>query len=422
MGRAEFLRILLGCALSLQSCTSATKNALTRPFKRPRQQTSAPIRSVSLEAATVDPHASEALVAVRLSGSVINTVVVPVATRNGTDLFPNRRAVAGVEYAATSTLVIFRPGDDPVKIVSIPILKGQPGQWFELVIPEEVQGGSALVTSARIVFAPGAPPKPSKPRARGPKPPQRGALAFELDLANFKATDSGLMDGKPCWRTRFSHGRTQLGNHEVGLYTDPALFPGTRPFEVRDNLLALRTEKLAHDIRDPVSGQVFAYGASALTTQTLFSQAYGYFEWDARLNSAQGTWSGLWLLPAGGGWPPEIDVVETPRNGRYGRAHTNVAAHWIQDRQHWSVSARLPVDRILGHSLDLVSDFHRHAVDWRPDFTTWYVDDVEIFQAPTHFHRPAYALMDLTLGGWGGSPNLPAGFDEMLIRSMRVWR
>jgi hypothetical protein len=422
MGRAEFLKLLLGGALSLQGYTSAAKDALTRPLRRKATPEAAPIRSVSLEAASVDPRASAALVTVRLSGSIINTVVVPVATRNGTDLFPDRRAIAGTDYSATSALVVFRPGDDPVKIVSIPILRAKPGRSFELVIPEEVQGAAALVTSARIVIEPGPAPKPQNLRGRPPKTPHRGALAFELDLARFKATDSGFSDGKPCWRTRFSDTRVQLANHELGIYTDPVVFPGTKPFEVRDHLLALRTEKLGSEIRDPASGQSFAFGSSLLTTQTLFSQVYGYFEWDMRLNTAPGTWSGLWLLPADGGWPPEIDVMEAPRNGRYGRGHTNVAAHWRQDGRHWSISARLPVDRLLGQKTDLVGDFHKHAVEWRPDFTTWFIDDVEIFQAPTHFHRPAYAIMDLTLGGWGGKPDLPLGYDEMVVRGMRVWR
>ena len=422
MGRAEFLKLLLGGAISLQRFTNAARDALARPLRRKAAPDSAPIRSVSLEAARVDPHASAALVAVRLSGSVINTVVVPVATRNGADLFPDRRAIAGTDYSATSALVVFRPGDDPVKIVSIPILRAKPGRWFELVIPEEVQGAAALVTAARIVFEPGPAAKPRPPRARTSKLPYRGALTFELDPARFKATDSGFSDGKPCWRTRFGYARVQLANHELGIYTDPVLFPGTRPFEVRDQVLALRTEKLSSDIRDPASGQSFGFGSSVLTTQTLFNQAYGYFEWDARLNAAPGTWGGLWLLPADGGWPPEIDVMESPRNGRYGRSHTNVAAHWRQQGRHWSISARLPVDRLLGQKADLVGDFHKHAVEWRPDFTTWFVDDVEIFQAPTHFHRPAYPLMDLTIGGWGGTPDLPLGFDEMLIRGMRVWR
>ncbi|OJU10483.1 MAG: hypothetical protein BGN86_00495 [Caulobacterales bacterium 68-7] len=406
--RFQFLQLALGGALA----TGGGALAATAPAKT----------TVTIDPAGVDPSAKAAYVNVRLSGRVVNTVVVTVMTRNGSDLFPDRRALSGVHYRPVNQLLVFRPGDAAVKTVTIPLIGGaKADQWFELIVPTEVQGAAGGGASARIRFTPGARNTPAASTSRPMKTPTRGAQTFELDLRSARANDSGLIGRRPCLRSRFSHGRTQPNNGELGFYTDPQLHAGTRAFDFKDGVLTLRTEKLRNPIR--VGGVTYEYGSSVLTTQTMFSQTYGYFEWDARLSSAPGSWSGLWLLPSNGAWPPEIDVMEAPRNGQYRNADTNVAAHWMDGPRHDSVSARLSIDKILGRPVDLVKDFHRHAVEWRKDFTTWFLDDVEIFQAPTHFHSEAYALMDVTVGGWGGRPELSGGAaDEMQIRSMRVWR
>ena len=405
--RLQFLQLALSGAVAARAGGAL---AATAPAKQ----------TVIIEPAEVDPSAKTAYVNVRLSGPVVNTVVVPVMTRNGSDLFPDRRAISGANYRPVNQMLVFRPGDTPVKTVTIPLTGGKADQWFELIVPTEVQGAAGGGASGRVRFRPGARNAPAASTSRPLKTPTRGAQSFELDLKTMQATESGYVGRRPCLRSRYSHGRTQPNNGELGYYTDPKLHPGARPFEVADGVLTLRTEKLKSPIRD--GGVTYEYGSSVLTTQTMFSQTYGYFEWEARLNSAPGSWSGLWLLPANGAWPPEIDVMEAPRNGQYRNADTNVAAHWMDGRRHDSVSARLGIDKILGRPVDLVKDFHRHAVEWRKDFTTWYLDDVEIFQAPTHFHSAAYALMDVTVGGWGGKPDFSNGGTEMQIRRMRAWR
>jgi beta-glucanase (GH16 family) len=429
MNRAEAIKAIAGCLFSLKEC--GRYPAAVTPVSARLADAGAPgrgpppasdrIPTVSLIDTEVDPNASEAHVEVRLSGPVFSTVAVSVLTRNSSDLVAERRAIAGYQFNYASQLFIFRPGDDPWRSLTVPLLGGKDGQWFEVVITG-VDGAGPSASVCRITFRTGAKNSARPSRQRAPaQAPRQGAPTFELNLADFHATDTGRIDGKPCWRTRFHHGRTQTGNSEIGLYTDPVLHPGTRSFEVRDGALRLRVEKLARPILFEPEGREYAYGTSVLTSQALFNQLYGYYEWDARLSDARGTWSGLWLVPADGSWPPEIDVMEAPRNGEFGKSDSNAASHWVAGGVHLSVASKLQADRILGRPINLVDDFHRHSVDWRPDYTTWFIDDVEVWQAPTRFHVPAMAMMDVAVGGWAGAPDFSTGSTEMQVRSFRVW-
>ena len=52
------------------------------------------------------------------------------------------------------------------------------------------------------------------------------------------------------------------------------------------------------------------YISGILTTQSRFSQKYGYFEIRAKIPVGIGVWPAFWMLADDGGWPPEIDVME----------------------------------------------------------------------------------------------------------------
>ena len=164
-----------------------------------------------------------------------------------------------------------------------------------------------------------------------------------------------------------------------------------------------------------------SYGASVLQAAWL-SQQYGYYEVETQTSSARGTWSAFWLLPADGSWPPEIDVFEHPRNGEIGPDKTTVAHHWGTQADRKSIGATLDLRRLLGRPIDLTSGFHTYAVDWRADYTTWFVDGVEVFRTPTRFHKPAFPLLDVAVGGWGGTPDFSKGTTEMKVRALRVYR
>ena len=101
-----------------------------------------------------------------------------------------------------------------------------------------------------------------------------------------------------------------------------------------------------------ISGMVSSYGK--------FSFTYGYAQIVAMLPSGQGLWSAFWTLPAAGGWPPEIDIMEN-------WAQTETIHVFLHDGK----SGRAQASVILPTYSD---KFHTYGVDWEPGSISWYVD------------------------------------------------
>lgn len=380
-----------------------------------------PLPRLVLEDARVDPRASVAYVTARLvpEAPPTTTVVAEVSTRNGSDLNHSKR----VGLPTVSKLIVFRAGDPPVQSLAVPLDKVShrtPGSWFEVLGAQGQTGLSDSRLLARVTFEPGAANRPAPFKPRPEARPAKGALAYELDVAAFKASDPG---GPGVARTRYQFGRFPEG--DIGYYTDPVLHPGTRSWEVRGDELILRGEKFDKPLEVEIDGRKrrFEYGSSVLEWAWL-SQLYGYYEVEAMTSSARGTWSAFWLLPTDDTWPPEIDIFEHPRNGQILPGHTTTANHWKDAKgAHRSIVAHHKLDRLLGRPIDTTREFHTYGVDWRKDYTTYYFDGREIWRTPTRFHKPAFPLLDVAIAGkWAGPPDLSTGTSEMRIRSLKVWK
>jgi len=361
----------------------------------------------------VDPIASTVHVPVKLSETPSTTVYVELATVNGEG---DMLAWEGGQYERLITTLSFPAGGPTEQSVTIR-LRPDPanaGRAFGLFNTQAMNPGLQRAAEKTVItFVRGARRTRSIAFTAPQRAPKRGALTYSLGPIPFAASENG---GRHVWRTRFVHGRVQDGNQELGYYTDPALHPGARPFEVRGGVLVLRAEKFPRARTFEVGGarRSFEYGASVLQAAWL-SQLYGYYECEAMTSSARGTWSAFWLLPADGAWPPEIDVFEHPRNGEVTPGVTTVAMHWGTQADHKSIGAT-----IKGFE-ELTAGFHTYGVDWRQDFTTWYLDGREIWRTPTRFHQPAFPLLDVAVGGWGGPPDFSRGTTEMQVRALRVY-
>jgi hypothetical protein len=386
------------------------------------------------KAVSVDPLADMAYVSLTLDKSPASTVTVPVLTRNGT-------ALEGVAFKRVSTSVVFPAGTSTLnQIVAIPLVPnaGNVGKTFELYVQGASINGVAgysgdtdqwgeLHTFINFVAGssnqqpapPAAPPPATTPPTTGAGG-TKGALVYQFDPVTFKASDQG---GANTFLTRFNFGRDQAGNGELGLYTDPVLYPGTNPYEIRNGVLVMRAEKFAAP--KSYNGKMFNYGACVLEANWL-SQLYGYYECEAQTSSARGTWGAFWLLPSDGTWPPEIDIYEQPRNGEVLNWCTTANNHYNDaNGQHQMVlSGTLNLRNMPGFpkDIDLTTGFHTYACDWRADWTVWYVDGVEVFRTKTTFTKPAYPLFDIAVGGWGGTPDFSQGSTEMLIKSFKVYK
>ncbi len=396
--------------------------ATTNPFASFdfKQGTAYPARAaVSIGSVSVPVGATEAFVPIRLDKPTPNTVVARVLTRNGSGTLAG---LEGTHFSRTSTSVIFRPGDPLVQTVRIPLLKMDAGRQFELIFPEGVQGGSVAAGTARITAVVGAPPTVAQTSGfrAGRTFAATGTLSYQLNPTTVKWSDAGATDQ---WRTRLSHGRTQPGNNETGLYLDPALHNAPQPsLAIENGEVVIRSQQLLTPIQH--DGTFWYHGAAILTGQRMPATQiqYGQYEWTAMMPNRRGGWPAFWLLPVSGAWPPEIDVYE----GFGYNASWNFGRH-ISGNLHGGANltrtftALVQIDAASVYGISgLDTGYHRYAVDIAPDFITWFVDGKETYQTVNPFRGVAwYPLMNVAVKHSG---DYVGGTGEMRVRSFGVWK
>lgn len=228
------------------------------------------------------------------------------------------------------------------------------------------------------------------------------------------------------------------GNDELQYYTDD---PDN--VHVAGGTLHVRALKQSRD--------GFGYTSARLRTRrkdgtNLFSQAYGRFEFRARMPLGRGLWPALWLLPEReehGGWAAsgEIDVLETK-----GQEPTR-----IQGALHYG--GRWPANTFTvgEHFLErgTIADFHVYALEWNPGEMHWEVDgtryasmhfwwssgrgdakgglppqeEADLLPWPAPFDKPFQVVINLAVGGkFLGNPDATTPFPaEMEVDWVRVW-
>jgi beta-glucanase (GH16 family) len=167
------------------------------------------------------------------------------------------------------------------------------------------------------------------------------------------------------------------------------------------------------------------------TADDRFSQAYGRFEFRARVSPAQspGLHSALWLYPASlryGPWPAsgEIDVAEMYS------LHPDRAIPFI----HYNAAGSDPTVTNNDCLISDLADFHRYVAEWTPAGIKIYYDGqlclqhafnpVAPLSAPQPFDQPFYVVLTQALGvGTNAfdpaSTPLPATTE---IDYVRVWK
>jgi len=188
-------------------------------------------------------------------------------------------------------------------------------------------------------------------------------------------------------------------NNELEYYAPDEVF-------VSNGCLVLRSRRRKYGGRDFTSGLV--------DTRGRMEAAFGRFEVRARLPGGQGIWPAIWLLPASGDWPPEMDIVELlgdqPRT-----VHMTV---------HWGEWPDVRSDSDLYTGPDFTSDFHVFRLDWLPEKLVWYVDGVPRFESSEFVPRiPMYLIINTAVGGdWPGEPDETTPFPVThLVDYVRVY-
>ena len=232
--------------------------------------------------------------------------------------------------------------------------------------------------------------------------------------------------GTGVWKTNFISGvqgggpqgysSRNLGAGEQQIYVDPAYTGdgntalGLDPFSINNGVLTITAANTPTADLNALSG--FKYTSGLLTTQTSFTQLYGYFEVKAELPAGQGVWPGFWLLPADGTWPPEADVLE-----QLGGSTIYMTSHYTDANGNPTQTAFqsvVPTD---------TTGFHTYGLLWTKTSLTWYIDGVQVATAPTpaDMNKPMYMLVNLGIGGWPG--DAPADFTtaQMNIDYIRAY-
>lgn len=151
----------------------------------------------------------------------------------------------------------------------------------------------------------------------------------------------------------------------------------------------------------------------------------------AKLPQGAGTWPAIWMMPshsAYGNWPNsgEIDIMEhvgTAMNRVHFSVHTEHYNHKIGTQ-------KTSVTTIAGVS----TEFHVYEVEWLPDKIRFLVDGVvkwtyrptDYLSCPTEkewpFDKPFHLILNIAIGGWGGTPYAGFAEERMEIDYVRVYQ
>jgi hypothetical protein len=373
--------------------------------------------TLSIGAAVFQPGASVAHVPVRLDRPTPNTVIARVITVNGSG---TTKAISGYQYKATEAVVVFRPGDPLRKTVAVPILSATNGQQFSLKLREAPWGANQGTASATVTANAGATPTAASTSGfRYPRTFRTfGSLRYNMTQSTMQWSDEGWSNG---WSTKLSHGRAQVANGETGLYLDESLYPWVEaPLRYTDEGLVFHTQKLWTPIN--YRGTNYYYGSVVLSghNTTATHIGYGQYEWVAKMPSRRGAWPAFWLISTSG-WPPEIDVYEGFGYQSYWDfdRHISATIHGGRDGvRSFQRGSTMQAEQAYGMS-GFSQGYHRYAVDIGPEYITWFVDGLEVYQSVNPFrgHR-WYPIMNVAVKTTSAYTD---GSGDMIVKSFRAW-
>lgn len=148
--------------------------------------------------------------------------------------------------------------------------------------------------------------------------------------------------------------------------------------------------------------------SSLIDTVGTFKQKYGVFSARIRIPEGGGLWPAFWAAqpPSASGDQAEIDIMEVcadPPGGNGGNDVT-LLHNFVHDaRGNVTFGQRY-------RTTDLAGAWHVYTMEWRPDYTAFFLDGLEVsrFASSTGTSAvPMVVVLDLAVagGGWCGVPD-----------------
>ena len=252
----------------------------------------------------------------------------------------------------------------------------------------------ALPTPAGIAGQPG-------PAAGQPGPPRAPAnlnLAFST---NFPGTTLDTSTWAECYPwSPAPPGCSNFGNSDEREWYLPS------QIHVENGALALvaqRTPTTGSDVHG--NPMTYTCRSGMVTTYPSVNFKYGVVQVTARLPFGKGLWPAIWLIPADGSWPPEIDIVE----------------HW--DTQS-TASATLHYGKQNAQQRGTVNfpqadqGWHTYTLYWTQSRISIYYDNTLAFTTTTDIPQKAMYLL-LDLADENAAPGSCSG--TMYVKSVNIW-
>jgi beta-glucanase (GH16 family) len=207
--------------------------------------------------------------------------------------------------------------------------------------------------------------------------------------------------------------RTLVNNEELEYYVDRDVFDHAFenpviPFSVKDGQILITASRTPDRLTDLVP---LPFISGLVSTDTKFSQHYGYFEVRFRPPAGRGLWPAVWMVAATHEKHIEIDLYE-------------MLGHQPDE---YYVSLHAP-----GREFDLHKKlrregnaaFHTVGVLWEQDSVTWFMDGKSVATARFVSEHPMYLIVNLAVGGsWPGAPDSSTQFPASLaVDYMRVYQ
>lgn len=210
-------------------------------------------------------------------------------------------------------------------------------------------------------------------------------------------------------------------NDEVQFYTNKDLDNAY----VENGVLSITAIKEVYENRE--------YTSARLVSKYKGDFTYGRIQISAKLPTGDGTWPALWMMPtssAYGNWPNsgEIDIMEylgKEPGVVHGTLHSGAYNHSLGT--HVGYSTRVA---------NTETEFHLYEIIWMPGIIRVYVDsrlygtfeykaenNIDISNSDAWpFDQNFFIIMNLALGGWGGTIDDSIFPTTMEIDYVRVYK